>query len=1166
MPQAVAWVATAIMNSIVAITGSTAIAEAVGSFVWSFASWRGVAQLAFMAYAVTRKPPKIADPGMGTTFRADPQAARRFIFGEMGTAGVPVFSTTYYKNKMLAYVVAVSGGECEGFQSFTMNGDAVTLGTTGSSLWTGVPNGVTSGDFKNRMWIFPLGKSAAAFQALGFGDPAYVPEWTSKHTLDGVHKYVWLMQYDKDVYASGVPEPLAIFRGQLCYDPRKDSTYPGGSGSHRVANSATWEWTQCGPLIALKWALGIWENDLLVGGLGLPWELLDVDTFVSAANVAEANGWKCNGMATAEDDKAAVMSAICATFGGDFVPRAGRLGVTYGAAQTSVITLTDDDVAETIKLDATRTRRERKNIGTARYVEPNDRYALKTIDEVSSSTYLDEDGGKRRPIEYDLSLVTDRTQAAQLTALKIANSREHRSITGTWKPIARVAKEGQAVTINSATLGVNEKYIVEKRSLQSDGSVRLELRLETDSKYAWALGKTQTPPTPRKLIPFNPSSVDAPRNWKATGINQIKGLLPYRALRVTGVNDEALAASTIIEYREGGETDWSMWGEYLRGVKTVDVLLIPGTYDVAVSYRVVGGAEYVTERQVIAGASVPNDPAPPVPTSFAAYETGSLILLRAGQPSTLYPIDYEFSVGETIEAAIVVASGDKAEVMIPQPVISDGSNRYWVRTVARYGGAYSARGLFFDLDRAPVPNRNEVGATDFKALDWPGALHDLTAVGVSGSKYLALDADAYGVRKPFGDFFGEIDLGASYRNETKLTTSAGRDAAPPVTLADAASITLADAADWVLYSPAEPTSEVSLTSKIAIDKAPSDLLVAARLNGTLAATGGTLDGLAAGATFAECWRSTGLDLRSASSIGWGVSIGSAYTLICDVRPAAALSADCVFVELETASGLTLQIRYDATADKLVAIDSAGASVKVAAPAWSTIEPISIGLAQNGATRALAWWGRDKVVTYGEAIAATIGSIVAISLSPSAGGTSLLEAASIPLADAATLTLEAAAGASLAAPVILADLEVRSSVYDADDFAVAVDRGPAGFGPFHDLLGSTYTYQRAMLWQRIEVAEGYGDAVKIENTKTIADMPDLFAGGDAEIYAGGTRVLFGETFTEPPTQINVTLVSGSTAVKVEIVAGSVDETGATFIAKDAGGTSVDAGINFQVRGR
>src|SRR3546814_16439965 len=61
-------------------------------------------------------------------------------------------------------------------------------------------------------------------------------------------------------FAAGVPEPQWIGKWVRVYDPRKDSTYPGGSGSHRALNESTYEWSDNPALHALTWALGRWEN------------------------------------------------------------------------------------------------------------------------------------------------------------------------------------------------------------------------------------------------------------------------------------------------------------------------------------------------------------------------------------------------------------------------------------------------------------------------------------------------------------------------------------------------------------------------------------------------------------------------------------------------------------------------------------------------------------------------------------------------------------------------------------------------------------------------------------------------------------------------------------------------------------------------------------------
>src|SRR3546814_5056335 len=87
------------------------------------------------------------------------------------------------------------------------------------------------------------------------------------------------------------------------YDPRKDSTYPGGSGSHRALNESTYEWSDNPALHALTWALGRWENGKRTVGIGAPVANIRVSDFVEAANIADANGWTMGGVEWSTDSK-----------------------------------------------------------------------------------------------------------------------------------------------------------------------------------------------------------------------------------------------------------------------------------------------------------------------------------------------------------------------------------------------------------------------------------------------------------------------------------------------------------------------------------------------------------------------------------------------------------------------------------------------------------------------------------------------------------------------------------------------------------------------------------------------------------------------------------------------------------------------------------------------
>jgi len=71
------------------------------------------------------------------------------------------------------------------------------------------------------------------------------PKWTSNHKLGSITYLYARLQYDQTVFGQvGVPNVSAVVRGKKVYDPRLDSTVPGGVGAHRVATPSTWTWSE----------------------------------------------------------------------------------------------------------------------------------------------------------------------------------------------------------------------------------------------------------------------------------------------------------------------------------------------------------------------------------------------------------------------------------------------------------------------------------------------------------------------------------------------------------------------------------------------------------------------------------------------------------------------------------------------------------------------------------------------------------------------------------------------------------------------------------------------------------------------------------------------------------------------------------------------------------
>ncbi|MDE0880902.1 MAG: phage tail protein, partial [Sphingomonas bacterium] len=330
----------------------------------------------------------------------------------------------------------------------------------------------------------------------------------------------WNALFDKDgkVFASGLPPLGSIWRGVKAYDPRKDSTYPGGDGAHRWADPRdigafdaareTWEYTTSPGLLALRNALGSWERDIAtpgstyrkVFGAGIAVDGLIVGDFVALANVCDANGWACGGRIFEPGNRWDNLKRILASGGAEPAWRAGRLGVRVQSPRVALDTITQDDLADgEIVVGAMQGWEQRLNTLSPKYRSEAHKWEFVATEEpVVIASYLDEDGEEKRE-ERQLELVQDATQARQLCAYELMDRRELGEIELPCKPRLRRYGPGDLLIVDLPEAGLfAQPAVILKRSLNPvTMGVDLILRGETPAKHAFALALTGTaPPTP----------------------------------------------------------------------------------------------------------------------------------------------------------------------------------------------------------------------------------------------------------------------------------------------------------------------------------------------------------------------------------------------------------------------------------------------------------------------------------------------------------------------------------------------------------------------------------------------------------------------------------------------------------------------------------------------
>lgn len=488
--RTVAKVATVVaaVAAVATTFGAALPAIAIGAGSISIASAASaVALVAGTVGSITAKKPK----AVGTTnqFALDPQTGipyaigRTFIGGRLAHVEGYGGTTNPYRSSVIVFG---GGGPYEQIESVLVDRTPVTFS-----------GGAATGYYSGFMWFgSQLGATpeAAALSAPVGG----FPNWTASHKLSGYCAGIWTVKFDTKgkVFASGTPEFGIVAKAAKVYDPRLDSTFPGGSGTCRALVESTYVWSENGILQGLTWALGRWQNGKRALGVGLPVADIDVQAFVDAANNADANGWKAGALIDASGDKWAVLQTMLQAGGAEPLDLGGLLSLRFDGPKVSLATLTADDLADgEIKVPAMKTWRDRINGVIPRYRSEAHNWEMIPASAVRGSTYETEDGEQRtREIEY--YCVQNVTQAAQHAGYLIANSREIDGIELPFKLRAIGYRPGDCVTINIPEAGLtNQPVVITGRTLDPiTTTVGLTCRTETAAKHAFALGRTATPP------------------------------------------------------------------------------------------------------------------------------------------------------------------------------------------------------------------------------------------------------------------------------------------------------------------------------------------------------------------------------------------------------------------------------------------------------------------------------------------------------------------------------------------------------------------------------------------------------------------------------------------------------------------------------------------------
>ncbi len=509
------------------------------------------------ASAVTAKRPTSERQGLQTEFKIDPGGPIPLVVGRTAVGGTVVHRRTMgTDNHYWTHFAYLSLGPVRSISTLIDRAPVFFAGTSATGYY-------------NR-WLWETTQLGATPEAAALGHgvtappfgsiPGVVPGWGPDHRISGAAAVGLTALFDTKArrYANGLPAPSWIVEGRFVWDPRQDSSYPGGLGPCRLADPSTWVWSETPALHGLMWCLGHKQNGKPIMGVHAPIDLIDVAARVAAANVQEANGWTVGGELNSAMDKWEALKLIDQAGGSEPIPVGARLSILQKGPRVSIGTITDDMILSAERVPAMRPRRERLNGFRARFRSEAHGWEVVPIDIVEVAEYVTADG-RPRTGSADYPLVQNADQAASLAAYEIFDSREIGPVDVTCKPEALAYRVGDCITFTAPNYGLaNHKVIIRGRSIEpATGQVTLTIVTETDAKHAPALGQTGTvPPVP--TLSFPPTDVPAPSDadWDAAGGTIDDGGYSTPALLIAGAVANPNADGVVFDYRQIGSSEW----------------------------------------------------------------------------------------------------------------------------------------------------------------------------------------------------------------------------------------------------------------------------------------------------------------------------------------------------------------------------------------------------------------------------------------------------------------------------------------------------------------------------------------------------------------------------------------------------------------------------------
>ncbi len=531
------------------------------------------------------------------------EVAREAIFGEAATGGT--LNNAWNDGAQNEYenvVITLADHECDDVVGYYIEDTYYALTDQGAQMHADLQDGGPV------LWVETrLGAPGQTVASIISTQGVAAGEWTSEEVAESFNGLCYVVvryKISDKVWKSGRPRFRWVVRGLKCYDPRLDSTVPGGDGDHRWGEPGTYTFSRNARVCHYNYIRGVWnyasDPPQLIAGPGRTAEEAPPAEAIAGMNLCdESVSLKAGGtepryvvaaVVRADEPWIQVEDEFAAARGGELVERSGTIGIDPGAAKSSVFEFTDADLisGRALTFKGKVTRNELINSVVARYVEPTQLWEVATAPIRRSLEDIAEDG-EIREATLELGFVPSGTQAQRCAEIVRRKARKQMTAAVVLGPKYMTVEQGDWGTWTSQRRFNGDSRVMETLGALQDsqGVTLLGLKHISADCFSWTPATDELDAdnpaylAPGALADAELADVAVEPTTRTDGSQQIPAIL------VTWTPPaDASIKSVLVQWRKQGSTliSSNTTADVAAGEYVIDAGLIGlATYEVRVT-------------------------------------------------------------------------------------------------------------------------------------------------------------------------------------------------------------------------------------------------------------------------------------------------------------------------------------------------------------------------------------------------------------------------------------------------------------------------------------------------------------------------------------------------------------------------------------------------------